>query len=210
MQKWRTPGMRMWLLSVTSKKSPGFNPQTERPSIRSTITRRSNSENSPIALRVRLAPVEATAGRLHLHVPCESAKLRLELSGIMEDLDRAELPAVFQLAEDGIPLDSPLHSTSLLGAELVDEEDPAVGGERVANHLPERRKPVVRHMGKPEGEEHEVVPPIRSPRKNVGEDVAHVGSVDPLPVERHHLVRRIDRGHVLGVLCEPLRPPAGA
>src|SRR6266700_2042027 len=164
----------------------------------------------PWCLRGRLAPVEATTGRADLQVPSERAQLRLELVGLIEDLDRAEPPAVFQLAEDGLPLESLFHTTSLLRAEFVDEEDPAVRGERVTNDPPECGESVLGYMRKPEGEEHEVVAPIRSQREDVGQNVAHIGSVDPLSIERQHLLRSVDRSHVPGMLGEPLRPPSGA
>ena len=38
----------------------------------------------------------------------------------------------------------------------------------------------------------------------------HPGGVHPLSIERQHLLRSVDGGHVSGVLREPLRPPAGA
>src|SRR6266550_3043150 len=37
-----------------------------------------------------------------------------------------------------------------------------------------------------------------------------IGGVHPLSIERQHLLRSIDGGHLSGVLSEPLRPPAGA
>src|SRR5207248_3883007 len=164
----------------------------------------------PLSLLGRLSPVEATAGRADLDVPSERAQLRFELSGFVEDLDGAELPAVLQLAEDGVPLESLFHTTRLTRAELVDEKDPALRGERVANHPPEFGKPILGNMGQPEGEEHQVVPAIRFPREDVGQDMVDIGGVHPLSIERQHLLRSVDGGHVSGVLREPLRPPAGA
>src|SRR5207245_3012631 len=126
----------------------------------------------PWCLRGRLAPVEATTGRAALQVPSALAQLRLQLIGLIEDLDRAEPPAIFQLAEDGLPLESLFHTTSLLRAEFVDEEDRTVRGERVSNNRAECGKSVVGHMPQAEREQHEIGARHRSTTKDVGRNVA--------------------------------------
>src|SRR5438132_11470181 len=106
--------------------------------MRSTVTRRSKRENVPMVARNSPGPsriARRPAGRPDLDVPSERSEHRLELRGLIEDLDRAELPAVFQLAEHRILVESGSKPRSFRVARLTNEETRPAWGRAFATRL---------------------------------------------------------------------------
>lgn len=65
-------------------------------------------------------------------------------------------------------------------------------------------------MREPEGEEHDVIGPLRLPQEQVGDEVVHVGSPDSLAVQVQGLGRRVNDGQMPSSAGETRRPPPGA